>query len=116
MIVTEIACQATIVIQGIDVKQREQKKVNLFPIFHLISNPYCISATCISTSDCSNQKPRTVCKESSQTGEKTCTKTSKSSCKDGCADGEYCAGENICRNGLFSVVSLSFRIFPQYFQ
>ena len=54
---------------------------------------------CICTSDCSKEKTNKVCKESPETMEKACEKPGKKSCKDGCADGEYCNDYNVCRNG-----------------
>ena len=75
-------------------KRQEEKKYILTKYSKKSS-----SVTCISTADCSHQKTQKVCEKSSKTGEKTCKKPNSSSCKSVCADGEYCDGENGCRNG-----------------
>ena len=54
---------------------------------------------CNSNSDCSKSKKRTVCRESEKTGEKTCRKPNKTSCKVTCEAGEFCAADNTCKNG-----------------
>ena len=98
-LVQKIVFQQNIVQPKINVKPR--KNNNRVIYMNLISKliNFIYLATCISTSDCSHQKTKTVCKESSQTGKKTCNKPSNHSCKSVCADGEYCAGKNICKNG-----------------
>ena len=71
-------------------------KIELFTI--IFSEP------CQSNSDCSKSKKRTVCKESEKTGEKTCMKPNKASCKATCEAGEFCAADNICKNGTPKIV------------
>jgi hypothetical protein len=82
-------------------KARRTEKGKVSHSDFYLFNLDCISATCISNSDCSNKRPRTVCTESSTTGEKTCNKPSKKACKEGCADGEFCSGDRVCKNGMF---------------
>jgi hypothetical protein len=53
---------------------------------------------CSSTPDCSEQKPATVCKESSQSGERFCEKPGARTCDGSCLEGEFCSKRNVCKN------------------
>ena len=75
-----------------------KKKINIR--FKRCKHGRRVEVNCVTTSDCPKNKKEKVCMESSETGEKTCSKPNQKTCTTPCADGEYCIGMNICRNGM----------------
>ena len=58
-----------------------------------------LAVPCKTSSDCKDNKPKTVCQESPESGEKTCVEPKKSTCKEDCPESKYCSAENKCKNG-----------------
>ena len=95
--VTETAYLLNIVVLDILAEGKENQQVH--PIIQSTKISNISTDSCVSSSDCSNQKVKTVCKESSLTWEKTCRTPSRKTCRGHCEDGEYCSWENVCTNG-----------------